>query len=144
MTIKSNRYLIDTNILIYATVSSSTLHTGAKKFLDESLSNNIEMFISTQNVLEYKKVISHTNKLATFESCEHNLKILFKAISLIYEDSATRIEFRKLEKKYKPKGNLIFDLWLASTAIANGIDIIATNNVKDFGYIKEIKSVNPF
>lgn len=52
--------------------------------------------------------------------------------------------FEELLGKYKVKSNAIFDLYLVSTALSNGINLIATDNTKDFEKYSEVKVVNPF
>ena len=46
-------------------------------------------------------------------------------------------------KKHSLVGNRIFDAYLAATALTNGVDVIATDNVKDFQKFP-IKIINPF
>lgn len=52
-------------------------------------------------------------------------------------------EFMALEliKRLGLTGNRIFDAYLAATALSNNVDLIATDNTKDFKQFKEIKTV---
>ena len=39
---------------------------------------------------------------------------------------------------------MVFDAYLAATALCNGVETIATDNVRDFSKFSEIKVINPF
>lgn len=67
-----------------------------------------------------------------------------KGIEIIYPRFDTYHIALELIKKYHLKSDQVFDGYLAATALSNGIDTIATDNVKDFKKFKEIKVKNPF
>ncbi len=138
------RYLIDTNILVYSVTPNSENHLLSIEFISSILESGASAYISTQNILEFQRIVSKPTNKSQNQVIYEAIDVFMSEMELIYEDASTWAVYKKLNKKYEPTSNKIFDLWLASTAIANGIDIIATNNVKDFEYIKEIKCVNPF
>ena len=47
--------------------------------------------------------------------------------------------FKSLCKKYKPHRNQVFDMEIVSILLANGLNVIATFNHKDFKHITEIQ-----
>lgn len=62
---------------------------------------------------------------------------------VIYPDSATLRITKDLIAKYKITSNTTLDCYLVATMLSNGIDIIATDNVKDLNVFKEINVYNP-
>lgn len=135
--------LADSNILIYAINSASPKNKQAQKFLQDNIT---ELVIAHQNIFEVVRVLTHK----TFTS-PMSTSTALAAISNI-ANSCTLVSPNKLSfhlaleiiKKYNLSGNRIFDAYLAATSISNGINVIATDNIKDFKTIKEIKILNPF
>jgi len=144
--LKSNNYLIDTNILVYAVGNDKEISQKSKDLISKLIQEKYKLFLSTQNILEYRRVVTHSkfpNPLPEKELTK-STDFWLSRFKLIYPDNTAWIEYRKLEKKLKPKGNVVFDIWLVSTMIANGVDTILTLNDKHFRKIKEIKTLNPF
>ena len=143
--LESKKYLIDTNILIYAVNTDSEYHTQAKKLLNDISKKPFKACLSTQNILEFKRILTHETfkRLIKIEDINKIIEIWLGFLDVIYEDSTAWLEYKKLENDLKPTGNQIFDMWLSATAIANGVDIILTANTKDFQKIKGLTAINP-
>ena len=144
----SGRLLIDTNVLIYATLAADARHEQAQKVLSLRNHSGIEMFVSVQNLVEMypnltgpknqppdspslarEKILSLTRLRGitvlplTMESVQHTL-------DLCVTGNVTRQNY--------------FDRQLAALMLREGIPTIITENVKDFAGIKGIKAINPF
>lgn len=135
--------LADSNILIYSINRSSPKHKKAQRFLENNV-NNLE--VAHQNILETIRVLTHPKFPEPMEidhAWDATLNIL-KGCRIISPNYLTYQIALELIKKYKLASNKIFDAYLAATALANGIDTIATDNTKDFQRIKEIIVINPF
>ena len=132
-----NDVLIDTNVLIYAIDADSLFHDRCKRFLDKYSSN---LFTSSKNLSEFLSVttkgnepkLAHRDAVSTVENFLIRMKIL-------YPNAISFEIFLELMRKYKPKGLKIHDLEIASIAIANQVNVLASINTKDFAKIKEIK-----
>ena len=134
--------LIDSNIIIYAINADSPKCKRAQELLKQ----NTNLQITEQNILEALKVLTHskfsspmktedaitaiTNITDALTVITPNLTSLYLALTLIGTNNLS--------------GNRIFDAYLAATALSNGIDTIATDNVKDFEKFEGIKIINPF
>ena len=142
---ESKKYLIDTNILIYAVNESSEYHEKALDLLQD-IAIKYNACISTQNILEFQRVLTHKSfkTLLPQENIEEIIRIWLDYFEVIFEDKTVWIEYQKLAKFIQPSGDKIFDLWLSATMLANGVDVIITVNTKDFKNIKGIKAINPF
>jgi len=85
----------------------------------------------------YKTSFTITNAIKQIES-------FTKITEVISPNKSTLGVFLKLVNKYKIVSNRIYDAYVTAIAINNDIDIIATDNEKDFKKYKEIKVYNPF
>lgn len=135
--------LIDSNILIYAINADSPKYHSAQKFLKENLSN---LEIAHQNILETIRILTHqkfSNPMKIKDALNAILAIA-DATRIIAPNQNTFYITVELIKEHTLSGNRIFDAYLAATALSNGIDIIATDNTKDFFKFKELKIINPF
>ncbi len=135
--------LIDTNILVYAINSDSSKHKTAKEFLKEF---QTDLEVAHQNILESLRVLTHP-KFAQVMSVSNAMDAVLSITSpcrLISPNYQTVYIVLELIKKYHLKSDIVFDAYLAATALSNGVDTIATDNVKDFKKFKEIKIFNPF
>lgn len=136
--LKNNYHLIDSNVLMYASDSESIFHEEAKQVLSACLGGGIKGVISHQNLLElikvlikyYKKSLQFALNTAGIYSREFSLQIISPL-------STTYTLFDRFLSQSEQAD--IFDVYLAATAIDNGIDNIITNNPKDFIGIRELK-----
>lgn len=135
--------LVDSNILIYAINAASPKHNKAQSFLKENLGS---LEISHQNVLETIRVLTHQkfSKPMNLNMALTAIYAIAKSCRIISPTQATYYLTLELISKYKLAGNRIFDAYLAATTLSNGIDTIATDNVKDFKKLTEITVLNPF
>lgn len=135
--------LIDSNILIYSINSSSPKHKAAQDFL---LQNTGSLEVAHQNIFETLRVLTHpkfpspmkiTNAIEAVES-------ILKGCKVISPEYRTHQIALELIKKYDLSADKIFDAYLVATALGNDINMIATDNIKDFKGISEVKVINPF
>lgn len=144
----SGRLLIDTNVLIYATLAADARHARAQEILSLRNHNGIQLFVSVQNLAEMypnltgpknqppdaprlarEKILSISRLRGitvlplTMESVQH-------ALDLCVAGNITRQNY--------------FDRQLAALMLREGIPTIITENVRDFAGIEGIKAINPF
>ena len=135
---KNNYHLIDSNILVYATDAESALHEEAKLLFSRCLEGQIKGVLAQQNLLElinvlvkyYKKESSFATKTARVYSDKFALRIISPL-------PTTFALFDKLSSQSKKLDT--YDLYLAATALDNGVDSIITNNSKDFKGIEGLE-----
>ncbi len=135
--------LVDSNVLVYAINSASPKNQMAQRFLQ---SNVGDLAIAHQNVLETLRVLTHgkiSNPMSIADA-SNAIDNIVRACQIISPNRLTYQVALGFLNKYGLTGDKIFDAYLAATAIANDITIIATDNVKDFVYIKELSTINPF
>ncbi|MBK8563132.1 MAG: hypothetical protein MUC59_14150 [Saprospiraceae bacterium] len=129
--------LVDSNILVYAYDANSAFHQRAVTFLTNP---GFDYYLTTKNITEYFAVLSKMNE--PFPKVWQFYQSAMANCTLLYPTPSSHAIFETLLQKYQPKGNRIYDLEIASIAIANQIPDIGTHNVKDFDGIAEI-NVHP-
>jgi toxin-antitoxin system PIN domain toxin len=136
-------YLIDSNVLIYAINEISPKHRRAQQFLQDNINN---IAVAQQNILESVRVLTHSkfsNPMLHHEALEAVLAITDNA-KLLTPNKTTYYLFMDLIDKYQLTGDKIFDAYLIATALSNGVNVVATDNIKDFKNVSEIKAIDPF
>ncbi len=135
--------LIDSNILVYSINVSSPKHNKAQRFLQENL-NNLE--IAHQNIFETLRVLTHPKfpSPMRIDKALEAIEEILKVSKIISPDYRTHNITLELIRKYKLMADQIFDAYLTATAISNGINVIATDNTRDFKKFTQVKTFNPF
>jgi predicted nucleic acid-binding protein len=128
-----NNILIDTNIYLYALNADSAYHSRCCHLLKSDLN----LFTTVKNISEYfavctKLKLDHQIVWSFYDSIKKNVTVLFPN-----DESLQLLEVLLI--KYKPIGNRVFDLEVASVMMNNQIEFLATINSKDFEQINEIK-----
>ncbi len=131
-----NNLLLDTNIFIYAFDKSSEFHQKSVA-LFEDVDNNL--FVTTKNISEFFCVCSKlnfdlNNTLGFYADIKENFTILKP------NDNSLNI-FETLIRKYKPRGNRVYDIEIISIMLANDLKKVATANIGDFKNIDEIEVI---
>ncbi len=144
----TGRVLVDTNVLIYATLAADPRHPRALEVLALRNRPGVEMFISVQNLAEMypnltgpknqppdspdmaREKILALSRLRGLTVLPLTLDGIHRALELCVTGGVTR-------QKY-------FDRQLAALMLREEIPVILTENDKDFTDIKGITAVNPF
>ncbi len=134
------KYLVDTNVLIYSVDRSSPFNEGAKKILEAGVKEDVSLFIAHQNLVEFMAVLTRGYGIGIKQAVK-DAEAFASQFDVIFPLPGTIDVFFKMantHKKIYP-----FDLYLASTAFDNGIERIITGNRKDFSDLnfKEIAGI---
>ena len=135
--------LVDSNIIVYALNKRTEKYKKARSFLR---TNFQDLQIAQQNILETLRVMTHPkypNPIISRKLIGKIEKFVFN-LNLISPKVDTLFYTLGLIKKFKLKGNKIFDAYLVATMLTNGVKKIATDNVSDFEKYKGIEVFNPF
>jgi len=144
----TGRVLVDTNVLIYATLAGDARHERSRELLALRHRENVEMFVSVQNLAEMfsnltgpknqppDSPIMAREKICSVASLRGlivlplTLAAVSHALDLCVEGNVTRQSY--------------FDRQLAALMLLEEIPTILTENVKDFLDIKGITPIDPF
>ena len=138
----TNKYLIDTNILVYAfTDIEPNKQPIAKELLKNLITNNENLNISIQNIVEFTKTTKvKFSKPITDERLDEILSKFRINFNIINYD----INTIKNISKYLKDSTDFFDCLLVATMQDYDTDTIITENEKDFKKINNITIINPF
>lgn len=133
-----NKILVDTNIFIYALNKDSKYYKKSAQFLIDT--NNL-LFTTSKNISEFFAV---TSKLKVDYSLAYQFYIDIKEnTTILFPNDSSLALFDMFIEKYKPIGNQVYDLEIASIMISNHIYRIATYNTKDFESVNEVLVIAP-
>ena len=144
----TGRILVDTNVLIYATLAGDSRHGVAKEVLALRHRPEVELFISVQNLAEmYPNLTGPKNQPSDSPTVAREkilsisglrgltvlpltLETTRHALDLCVDGGVTRQNY--------------FDRQLAALMIREAIPTILTENISDFSGIHGINAINPF
>jgi len=142
------RVLLDTNVLIYATLKADPRHKIAQQVLAQRHRPGVEMFVSVQNLAEMypnltgpknqppdspalaREKIQAFSRLRGLTVLPLTTECVQHALDLCVQGGVTRQSY--------------YDRQLAALMLREAIPVILTENVKDFQSIAGITAVNPF
>ena len=133
--------LIDTNILVYLIDTADKIrHEQAKKFFAQVMNNPLMFAVSLQNLREFCSVSIKKKNAAQGQIEEHAVlfKTFFQKIIQDTEEDALNAIKHSFEKNTP-----FWDSLIAATMQRNEIEIIYTENTKDFKNFEAIKAINP-
>lgn len=144
----TGRLLVDTNVLIYATLAADPRHRRAQEVLALRHRAGVELFVSVQNLAEMypnltgpknqppdspalaREKIQAISRLRGLTVLPLTLESVYGALELCVEGGITR-------QKY-------FDQQLAALMLREDIPVILTENDRDFTNVEGITPINPF
>ena len=144
----TGRILVDTNVLIYATLSADPRHERAKEVLALRHRAEVDLFVSVQNLAEMypnltgpknqppdspalaRDKIRALSRLRGLLVLPLTLETVQSALDLCVEGAVTRQAY--------------FDRQLAALMQRENIPVILTENTRDFEGISDIAPLNPF
>jgi predicted nucleic acid-binding protein len=140
------RVLVDTNVLIYATLEDDPRHARSREVLVAP--GGGDRFVSVQNLAEmYPNLtgpkMEHPDPPAVARAKIQSIAALptLQVLPLTGDVQAIALE---LCEKYGITRQRYFDAQLAATMIAHGIRTLLTENTEDFKGMTEIRAINPF
>jgi len=127
--------LIDTNLLIYATVPGFTEHQAARDFLEEIGAGSRQHFVTWVNIFEYLRAVTHRRLVRPaplpMAQALDNIRVLLAhpRVSRI-DPGAKHLEvFAEICHAAGPvEGNLVHDCRIAAVMRENGVDRILTRD----------------
>ena len=142
--------LIDTNILVYASVPFFDEHHTAKELLADIPHQRTRYCITWINVFEYLRVVTHPKlikpKPLSMDKALDNIKILLSQprISRVDAGPDHLLYFEDIVRRVAPvKGNFVHDCRIAAIMKEHGIHEILTRD-SDFMKIPDLSVINPF
>ena len=139
-------FLIDSNVLISSYDVTEQQHKLSYLLLQQAMKGQMKGALAHQNLLEYVAVVTDSRRVEhplSLREAFLNIDIYTASLTLIYPKVTTVSTLQDLSKAKSAPRMKIFDLYLAATALDNGITQICTWNIADFMGIPKIEAVSP-
>ena len=139
-------FLIDSNVLISSYDITEQQHKHSYLLLQQAMSGRVKAALAHQNLLEYLAVVTDSRRVEhplSLREAFVNIDIYTASLGVIFPKVTTVGTLQELSKVKSVTRTKIFDLYLAATALDNGITQICTWNVADFVGIPKIEAVSP-
>lgn len=144
----NGRFLVDTNVLIYTTLSMDPRYEKAHTVLELRKNKNNKLFVSAQNLAEiYPNLTGRKTKPSDLPAVARKKIITLASLDRLTVLPVTVAVVEKaleLCQKYEVTKQKFFDMQLVALMVLESIPVIITENIRDFNGIKEIKAINPF
>lgn len=134
-TTSADALFIDTNILVYANVSSAPFHEKSRTRILEAREAGITLWISRQVIREFVATRTRPQEflrpLTAGQAAERvrQFECYFKVAD---DNSAVTEQLMGLVRDFDVRGKQVHDANVVATMRAHGIKCLLTNNVKDF------------
>lgn len=141
-------YSLDVNILLYASNSSSELHSEATAFLEECMGGSDLLFLGWPTAMAYLRIATHTGIFESplsFEEAVANMDALIKLphVRMLAEGGEYWDRFRSACEGVNVRGNLVPDAHLVALLREHGVRRIYSRD-RDFRKFDGIEAIDPF
>ncbi|MBN1162761.1 PIN domain-containing protein [Patescibacteria group bacterium] len=138
--------LIDSNVVVYSLNSSHKYFEQALSVYEQVCAGEFKGVLAQQNLLEVYRVLTHSKyqNPMTPQEAIRSIGTYLDVCTLIYPSLTTAQNALNLVVENDLRGNQIFDAYLYSVAVENGVGTLYTANEKDFFYVSKIEVFNPF
>lgn len=144
----TGRVLVDTNVLIYATLSQDRRNLRALEVLGWRDRADVELFVSVQNLAEMYPNLTgpKTTPPDSPELARRKIESIagLAGVTILPVTWETIREALELCERYGVRRQRYFDLQLVALMLRHGIGTVITENVADFAAVDGIRVVNPF
>lgn len=142
------RFLIDTNVLIYATLADDPRSARARQVIERGREADCDALVSVQNLAEMYPNLTGPKKQPPDSPAEARAKIAQLAalpyVEVLPLTASILLRALELAEEHGVRRQKYFDMQLAATLLVNNIPTLVTENVADFAGIPQLRVVNPF
>ena len=131
---------VDTNVLFYSLNEASPFHREARETIARLVEERSAV-ITQQNLVELAAVL--TKRGVPSGASSRIVQTFQESMPELRPTSETMETFLKEMESSPLKGARVFDLYLASTLISNGVELIYTYKEKDFSGISGLRVWKP-
>ena len=129
--------LLDTNVLVHAGYRDSPLHSAAAMLVDRGLRKRGLYCLAPQNLTEFAAVVTRgrlVQPAMTPEEAARMGELLYRSrrLTKIYPSRGTVLRSIREGRMLRVTGPAWYDLFLAVTMREAGVNVIVTENVRDF------------
>ena len=136
--------VIDANVLAYAINADSSQYLASRSLVEEARDPSATLYVTSQILCEFYSVITNTRRVKNACSPADAGRIISSLVALpglrvLPAPARVVAGWKNLLQRYAVTGAGIFDLQIAATMLANGVQRIYTFNVEDFEPFTELR-----
>jgi predicted nucleic acid-binding protein len=139
-------WLIDSNVLVAAFNEGEEQHSNSKALLELAATGKLHACVAQQNILEFMATVTNVKRVekpASMELAQEAINQYTMFLKVIAPKDETIWDFLSLLKDFAAIRERIFDVYLAATALGNGVSQICTWNIKHLEKISHLKVRTP-
>lgn len=140
-------FLLDTNVLLRSSDANSPLQSVADTSVAQLLSNNHQLFITSQSIIEFWVVATRPSNVNGFgwgvERTRTEIEQILNQFPQLQETPQIFSYWLSLVTRYQLQGKRVHDARLAAVMLAHNVTHLLTFNPADFRTINEIAVVDP-
>lgn len=133
--------VVDTNVLVYSTVSGNPWHQQARQWLAALQNGGLGLCVTTQVLREYLVVLTRGTvfeKSFTVDQVLAQVEALLPSLTVLDEPLAAADLLRTLVQRYQVRGKNIHDANIVAVMLTHGVYRLVTYNQADFRRFDEI------
>lgn len=139
---------LDTNVLVYAVVTTSEHHASARRLLREHAESGRPWALPWPCVYEFLRVVTHLAVLDPPMTVDRALADLGRildspSLHLLSETGRHRGVMTEVVAETRAAGNLVHDAHIAALCLEHGVGQLVTAD-RDFGRFPGLDVVDPF
>jgi len=138
--------LVDANVLVYAMDADASQHAVSRALLQSASEGSTTLYVTSQILCEFYSVVTNAKRVSNPRSPADALATISQFLRFLQvlpiPPHAVEL-WLDLLRRHPVSGPKIFDLQIAATMQANGIQRIYTFNTNDFQALSEFSVLTP-
>lgn len=139
---EDKRCVVDTNVLVYSTVSGNRWYEEARNWLAALHESGFDLCVTTQILREYLVILTRPTVFETSFTVDQAIKELeaiLPSLTVFGESDRSAGQLRELTSQYEVRGKQIHDANIVAVMIGEGVDTLVTYNPGDFKRFSRIR-----
>lgn len=136
---------VDTNVLVYANLTSAPFHADARRSILTLQSSGVDLWINRQILREYLAVVTRqtfASPLSAVQAITH-IRQIEQSFIVADETTAVTSQLLTLLQTISLGGKQVHDANIVATMLVHGIKRLLTHNVADFIRFSHLITVIP-
>lgn len=141
----ANSVFVDTNVLVYANLTSAPFHTDARRLLLTLQSAGADLWINRQILREYLAVVTRQTFASPLSAAQatNDIRQFEQQFIIADETAAVTARLLTLFQTIPLGGKQVHDANIVATMLVYGIEQLLTHNVSDFMRFNHLIKVVP-
>lgn len=141
----ANSAFVDTNVLVYANLTSAPFHADARRFILMFQSVGTDLWINRQVLREYLAVVTRQTFVSPLPVAQaiSDIRQFEQQFTIADETTAVTTMLLTLLQSIPLGGKQVHDANIVATMLVHGVERLLTHNVSDFMRFSHLVTVVP-